>query len=128
MKKRTLIVLLLTVCLMLPASAVTISFVIKAAYGARVLAAFDAQSDSEMNVSFGDSPTGYNASIGIDIPPRDPNETDTEFVEGRIELIVRKLVRAHEERARHNALDAAIAVAITDANLPEVTEPNSIEE
>ena len=125
MKKLALVLITATV-----ASAVTqITFNINDTYGLKLLAAFEAQDNSHVTITFrGSQGAGdpeaedYSASISINpnlMLPKQPGETNAQYVKRRVSLIIDACRLAHEKKISQDAWELALAaVPAIDVNEP----------
>lgn len=124
-------IIIATWFVVLASGATTISWNIRNSYGAKLLAAFEAQDESHVSISFRGSQNAINpnapdyaASIDFRTPARDPNDTNTQYVKKRVSLIIDAIKLAHEKKLLEDVK------RIYHANRPsiDVNEPNEIGE
>ena len=130
MKKLALVLITATVA----SAATQITFNINDTYGLKLLTAFIAQDNSHVTITFrGSQGAGdpnqedYAAQIDINpntMSPKQPGETNAQYVKRRVSLIIDACRLAHEKKISQDARDLALA-AVPPI---DVNEPNEIGE
>lgn len=124
--KKTLIVTAIVLCS--AASAAVITWNIKAAYGVRVLTAYEAQSGCKVHMTIERESPPYRSNFKYTIPLRDPNDNDTLFVKKRIGFLGSRFMIAHEKMIRDANEAGQIATAIAGVSVPDVNDSGNFEE
>ena len=101
-------------------------------YGAKLLAALTAQSDSDVRIQIrghkgaGAGNTGqYKCDVAFYVPPRDPNLSNGDFVKGRMALLADAMRAGHDQKLKDKADKAYLAaMPVIDVNAPDSNEMN----